>query len=92
MKSSYQASIFASLILVSTFGAAHAADRRDTTALAAARHKLHAAAGNTKGIPRANLDIERARLQRLIDALERGDQVNPAEIDRELERAENLAR
>ena len=58
----------------------------------AARDRVASAARDTKGVPRANLDIERIRLNRLIADLEAGRAVDPMKIDDELRRAERLTR
>lgn len=56
--------------------------------LRTARQKVARAAGATKGGPRHLLLQEQQRLGTLIQDLESGKAVDPAEIDRALERAE----
>jgi hypothetical protein len=56
--------------------------------LEAAQQKVARAADRTKGGPRQLLLQERQRLGRLIDDLEAGRSVDPAEIDQALQRAE----
>jgi ribosome assembly protein YihI (activator of Der GTPase) len=60
--------------------------------LTSAKDRVRAAATHTKGMPRANLDFQRARLNQLIDRLEQGEAVSPEEIDREINRANDLVR
>ena len=60
--------------------------------LRTAREKLAWDAQATKGTPRQLLLLEQQKLDSLIDDLERGRPVDPAEIDRVLERAEHGAR
>jgi hypothetical protein len=46
-------------------------------------------AAQTKGGPQQRLLLEKERLRRLIDDIDAGKAVDPSEIDRALERAEN---
>ena len=69
-----------------------AAGRNRAEAVVAARDRVASAARDTKGLPRANLDIERVRLNRLIADLEAGRAVDAMEIDDELRRARRLTR
>jgi len=50
-------------------------------ALIEARKELTARAAGTKGAPRAHYDLERRRVDSLIDALERGQRVSPEEVE-----------
>lgn len=60
--------------------------------IVAARDRVASTARETKGFPRANLDIERVRLNRLIADLEAGRVVDSMAIDEELRRAKRLVR
>lgn len=46
-----------------------------------ARNELPTRAGQTKGAPSAEYDLERRRVDSLIDALERGQRVSPEEVE-----------
>lgn len=58
-------------------------------ALQKAERRVNAFAGTTKGGAQARLLLERQRIRTLINDLEAGKPVDPAEIDRALQRAEN---
>lgn len=81
----------ASLLLTATVSLAASRDQR-ATELKAAKQRIAAKANNQKGYPRAVLDQERVRLGNLIDDLEAGKPVDPQELDRALERANELGR
>jgi hypothetical protein len=53
-----------------------------------AKQKVSRLAGQTKGGPKSLLLQEQLRLQRLIEDIETGKAVDPAEIDRALRAAE----
>ena len=71
-----------------TFATAVDTARRDTATLRATQEKLARAADRTKGGPRQSLLLEQRRLGHLIEDLEQGRPVDPAEIDRALGDAE----
>jgi len=56
--------------------------------LRAAQQRLAWEARNSKGVQRETLNSEERKLDAMIDDLEHGRSVNPAEVDRALERAE----
>jgi hypothetical protein len=72
-------------------GQLNAADRAASRVddLRNAEHRVARAASQTKGGPQHRLLQEQQKLSGLIDDLEHGRQVDPAEIDRALQRAEN---
>ena len=57
--------------------------------LRAAQERVARAASSTKGGPQHRLLQEQRKLSDLIDDLEHGRQVDPAEIDRAIQHAEN---
>lgn len=76
------------------------APRAKVDDLRAAKEKLARAAEQQRGTPRAWLEAKtgrspvreaHSRVDRLIGALEKGEPVDPAEIDRALEEAERLS-
>jgi hypothetical protein len=75
-------------------GVALAGDKRqtDVSRLKETRDTLAAKASGEKGYPRAQLDLERARVNGLIDQIEAGGRVDPREIDSVLQRADQVAR
>ena len=56
------------------------------------RDKLAAQANGQKGYPRARLDMERARVNDLINDLEAGRRVDPSAIDSAVRRANEAGR
>lgn len=52
-----------------------------------ARNELATRAAQTKGAPRAEYDLQRRRVDSLIDALENGQRVSPSDLDKALEDA-----
>jgi hypothetical protein len=56
-------------------------------ALLEARDELASRAAQTKGAPRAQYDLERQRVDSLIDALEHGQRVSPSEVEKALDEA-----
>jgi len=66
--------------------------RDQTQNLAAAKQKVAQAYDQARGAKRALLSMEKLRLQQLIDDLQAGKHVNPADIDRALQAAERDAR
>jgi hypothetical protein len=89
MKRSMMTTTLGALALFTATGAL--ASERTTDALSAelrdARQRVAARAWNEKGYPRTRLDMERIRLGSLIRDLEAGRNVDPREIDRAIERA-----
>lgn len=81
-----------SLALVAGFTQPSVAGTPGADELARTRQQLARAAVATKGTHRQLLELEQRRLARLIDDLEQGRVVNPAEVSRAVERAEQLAR
>lgn len=79
------------LMIAAPVWAAEVAQSR-TSELASAKQKLARKDINTTGGPRQELLLEQRRLQNLIDDLQAGKHVDPAEIDRELKDAERNAR
>ncbi len=53
-------------------------------ALVEARNELASKAAQTKGAPRAQFDLERRRVDGLIEALEHGQRVSPSDVDEAL--------
>ena len=78
----------AALVLMSQLALAHTPNPR-VDELRATSERLAHAADQTKGGPRHLLLQERQHVNGLIDRLENGRSVDPAEIDRALERAEH---
>lgn len=73
-------------VLATLSGAAFAGQASTSTtsekqALIEAREELTARAESTKGAPRAQYDMERRRVDGLIDALERGQRVSPEQVE-----------
>lgn len=66
--------------------------RDQTQKLAAAKQNVAQASDRARGSQRAILSMEKLRLQQLIDDLQAGKHVNPADIDRALQDAEHDAR
>ncbi len=58
----------------------------DATLLESEREELAWEAHNNKGFKRAQLRSDEARVQELIDGLQRGEKVDPVEVDRILNR------
>ena len=92
MKSRILLSLAAALVASTIAVAADQAPSSQKRELIAAKNRATARALGNKGALRAHYDFERLRLGRLINALERGEKVNPAEIDRELDRSSGLNR
>jgi hypothetical protein len=89
------AGIITPLAVLATIATAQAvtmANHGRIAELDSASKKLASSAQTTKGYPRANMDTERLRLNDLIDDLQQGKPVDPAEIDRALERADRALR
>lgn len=59
----------------------------DQARLEAASKQLAIKAGSTKGAPQQNYLQERKRVDNLIDQLERGQHVDPADVERGIDRA-----
>ena len=74
------------LSIATTVGAAESS-KNDAAALEDSRQELVWESRNAKGVDREQLRDEAQRLQRLIDDLQRGGKVDPAEIDRALGRS-----
>lgn len=86
MRLHYKTLALATGFVAALAGAALAGQAAPTTtgekqALVEAREELTARAAATKGAPRAQYDLERRRVDSLIDALERGQRVSPEEVD-----------
>ena len=75
-----------SIVLITQLASARPPDAR-LDQLRHARDQVASRADTTKGGPRHRLLQERTRIDGLIDDLERGRSVDPTEIDRALERA-----
>lgn len=58
----------------------------DASLLESERQELAWEAHNGKGVKRAKLRSDEARVQELIDGLQRGEKVDPVEVDRILNR------
>lgn len=84
--------VFATFVAICSSAPSLAANRDRVGDVVAARNRIASAAQHTKGQPRANLDIERFRLNRLIAELESGAPVDPMRIDDEIRRAMRLYR
>jgi hypothetical protein len=84
-------SVAAIAVLASTLSLATAAPQSSSqvTALQQAERRVDRAAGGTKGGAQQRLLLERQKLRSLIDDLDAGKAVDPAEVDRALRRAEN---
>lgn len=73
-------------ILAALSGAAFAGSTASSTtsekqALVGAREELAARAAENKGAVRAHYDMERRKVDSLIDALERGQRVSPEQVE-----------
>ena len=77
----------AALALLAAGATVHALDTTTSSidALRAAKKRTRWQAGQTKGGPQHLLLMKRQRISSLIDRLERGESVDPREIDRLLE-------
>jgi uncharacterized protein YlxW (UPF0749 family) len=73
------------LSMVATVAAA--GPKSDVAALEDSRDTVAWQANNAKGVDRTQLNAEAERIQSLIDTLERGGNVDAAEIDHTLNRA-----
>lgn len=79
-------SMLIGLAMLSLVGTAGAADKGDVAALEDSRDQVAWQAQNAKGVDKQELKEEEQRLQGLIDALNQGGRVDPAEVDRALNR------
>lgn len=61
-------------------------DKADASLLESSRQDLAWQGQNAKGSEKAQLRSEEARVQELIDSLQRGDKVDPEDVDRVLNR------
>jgi len=77
------------LLCAATVAAAAGQSSSHIASLQRAQDDVARAASTTKGGPQARLLLEKQRIQGLIDDLEAGRAVDPSEIDRALQRAEN---
>ena len=77
----------AALALLAAGATVHALDTTTSSidALRAAKERTQWQAGQTKGGPQHLLLMKRQRISSLIDRIERGESVDPREIDRLLE-------
>ncbi len=85
-------SVMATGLTLALTGAAPAAQGTPTQssekqALVEARNELASRAAQTKGAPSAQYDLDRRRVDSLIEALENGQHVSPSDIDKALEDA-----
>lgn len=83
-----QIAVSASLVLAGTgqvFGGQASSSR--LSELKTAERQVARSAAEVKGGARQQLEMEQQRLDRLIDDLENGRTVDPAEVDRALKRA-----
>ncbi|MGH7822663.1 MAG: hypothetical protein ACREQ9_23135 [Candidatus Binatia bacterium] len=81
--------LFSLALVLATPTITAAADDGDRSAdLERARQKVARAADRSKGGQRQLLQLEGRRIDRLISELERGESVDPAAIDRALERSQ----
>ena len=93
MRRTILSSLVATGVTLALAGATAAAPPMSSTqasekqALVAARNELATRAAQTKGAPSAEYDLDRRRVDSLIDALERGQRVSPTDIDKALEDA-----
>jgi len=69
------------LLMISGVASAGGKNEASVSRLKETRDSLAAQANNQKGYPRARLDMERARVNDLINDLEAGKRVDPSEID-----------
>lgn len=76
------------LLTATSAWATDAQTKDDVAALSSAQKKLARKEGTARGGPRAQAALEKRRIDNLIDRLERGEPVDPAEIDRTIKRAE----
>lgn len=83
---SVMSAVLASLVITSAAASAETPSSQ-TAALVQAKQKVARAADRTKGGHRQLLLLEQRRLDRMIGDLERGETVDPAEIDQALERS-----
>ena len=77
------------LAMISIAAAVNAAGapKSDVAALQDSRDVVAWEARNAKGVDQGQLRSEEQRLERLIDTLQRGGQVDPTEVDRTLNRS-----
>ena len=80
------------LLMLSAVASAGGKGEASVSRLKETRDSLAARASNQKGYPRARLDMERARVNDLINDLEAGKRVDPSEIDSALRRANEAGR
>ncbi|MBY0275842.1 hypothetical protein K2Z84_10895 [Candidatus Binatia bacterium] len=76
------AGLLAGLAGTALAGQTTTSTKSEKQALIEARKELSARAAGTKGAARAHYDLDRRRVDGLIDALERGQRVSPEEIER----------
>ena len=74
-----------------TLGAAAQPSRADIAALQGAQDRVARFADTTKGGVKGRLLLDKQRIQGLIDDLETGKPVDPADVDRAIQRAVNPA-
>jgi hypothetical protein len=82
----------AAALMISTAALASNGSSDPTTQLKETKQSLATRASGEKGLPKALLNQEQRRLGDLIDDLEAGKRVDPQEIDRALEHANQLGR
>ena len=82
----------AATVMISTAALAGSASTDRTTELKETKQRLATKASGEKGYPKALLSQEQRKLGDLIDDLEAGKLVDPQEIDRALEHANQIGR
>jgi|SRR5581483_6217013 len=90
MRRTLRLSVIATGLALALAGSASAAQlapsaSTEKQALVQARDQLASKAAQTKGAPRAEFDLERRRVDSLIDALENGQRVSPSDVDKALD-------
>lgn len=83
-----QAAMVAAFVALAAEGALGEAPRAKTQDLARARQQLYGRAESAKGTNRILLMQEKRKVESLIDDLEAGRPVDPAEVERALNRAQ----
>lgn len=81
------ASFLAALSGTALAGQTTSSTKTEKQTLIEAQKELAARASGTKGAARAHYDMDRRRVEGLIDALERGQRVSPDEIERAADEA-----
>ena len=87
--STFFASATLAVLGVATLSGAAQSSRSDIASLQEAQKRVARLADTTKGGVKGRMLLEEQRIQGLIDDLEAGKPVDPADIDRALQRAVN---